>query len=151
MSTETKPPPCPGILETGIYADDLDAATRFYRDLLGLEVLVAKPGRHVFFRLPTGMLLVFRAAATRVSGDPARPGHLAHGAEGPGHVCFAATGDALDRWRAHLQAAGVAIEDDFEWPNGARSIYVRDPAGNSVEFAEPRLWGITLPPAAPAG
>ena len=39
-----------------------------------------------------------------------------------------------------LTAAGVAIEADFRWPNGARSIYVRDPAGNSVEFAEPRLW-----------
>ena len=26
------------------------------------------------------------------------------------------------------------------WPNGARSIYVRDPAGNSLEFAEPALW-----------
>ena len=24
--------------------------------------------------------------------------------------------------------------------NGVRSIYVRDPAGNSVELTEPRLW-----------
>ena len=44
-------------------------------------------------------------------------------------------------------AAGVAIEADFRWPGGdgvpgARSIYVRDPAGNSVEFAEPRLWNL---------
>lgn len=147
----TTPPPCPAVLETGIYADDLDAAVRFYRDILGLKILLSREGRHVFFRLDTGMLLVFRPDATRVSGDPARPGHLTHGATGPGHVCFAATPDQLDRWRTHLPACGVAIEDDFEWPNGARSIYVRDPAGNSVEFAEPRLWGITLPPAAPAG
>ena len=27
-----------------------------------------------------------------------------------------------------------------DWPNGARSLYFRDPAGNSVEIAEPRLW-----------
>ena len=39
-------------------------------------------------------------------------------------------------------AADVAIEADFRWPgSNARSIYVRDPAGNSIEFAEPRLWG----------
>ena len=28
------------------------------------------------------------------------------------------------------------------WPNGARSIYFRDPAGNSLECAEPGLWSI---------
>ena len=39
-----------------------------------------------------------------------------------------------------LQAAGVEIDTSFDWPNGARSLYVRDPAGNSVEFAEPWLW-----------
>ena len=48
--------------------------------------------------------------------------------------------DDLDRWRAHLEGEGIAIEADFNWPNGARSIYIRDPAGNSVEFAEPALW-----------
>lgn len=152
MSDALPPAPaCRGILETGIYADDLDAAKAFYRDVLGLEVLLEREGRHVFFRVPRGMLLVFRPEATRESGDPDRPGHLAHGARGPGHMCFAATGAELDAWRARLEAAGVAIEDDFEWPNGARSVYVRDPAGNSIEFAEPRLWGITLPPEAPAG
>ena len=40
----------------------------------------------------------------------------------------------------HLEGAGIAIEADFEWPGGGRSLYVRDPAGNSVEFAEPRIW-----------
>ncbi|MHA3980560.1 VOC family protein [Halovulum sp. GXIMD14794] len=152
MSDALPPAPeCRAILETGIYADDLDAARAFYRDVLGLEVMLEKEGRHVFFRLPLGVLLVFRPEATLVSGDPERPGHLTHGAEGPGHVCFAASRSELDAWRARLEAAGVPIEDDFEWPNGARSVYVRDPAGNSVEFAEPRLWGITLPPEAPAG
>ena len=31
----------------------------------------------------------------------------------------------LDDWRAHLEAAGVAIEADFRWPNGRRSVYFR--------------------------
>ena len=75
-----------------------------------------------------------RAAARR---PPPRP---PHGARGPGHVAFAATAAELDRLRARLVAAGIEIEADFLWPGGARSIYVRDPAGNSVELAEPRLW-----------
>ena len=56
------------------------------------------------------------------------------------------TGVALrDVWMeaaGRLEEAGVAIEADFRWPNGARSIYFRDPAGNSLEIAEPKLWGL---------
>ena len=61
---------------------------------------------------------------------------------GPGHLCFSATGEEIARWKADLLAKGVAIEADFEWPNGGRSIYFRDPSGNSLEFAEPRIWGL---------
>jgi catechol 2,3-dioxygenase-like lactoylglutathione lyase family enzyme len=65
-----------------------------------------------------------------------------HGARGPGHLCFRAAGAELDAWRGRLEAAGVAIESAFDWPQGGRSIYFRDPAGNSLEFAEPRIWGL---------
>jgi len=133
------------ILETALYAPDLDAAERFYAGTLGLERVARAGDRHVFFRLAGSMLLVFNPAETeRPPGDPALP-VPPHGARGPGHVAFAASAEALDRWRERLEAAGVAIEADFRWPNGARSIYVRDPAGNSVEFAEPRLWGFSDP------
>ncbi len=44
--------------------------------------------------------------------------------------------------RQTLEAKGIAIEADFEWPGGGRSIYFRDPAGNCLEFAEPRIWGL---------
>ncbi|MDQ3546548.1 MAG: glyoxalase/bleomycin resistance/extradiol dioxygenase family protein, partial [Verrucomicrobiota bacterium] len=43
-------------------------------------------------------------------------------------------------WRERLQEAGVAIESEVEWPEGGRSLYFRDPAGNSVELAPPTLW-----------
>jgi catechol 2,3-dioxygenase-like lactoylglutathione lyase family enzyme len=46
----------------------------------------------------------------------------------------------VEAWRVRLEAKGVAIEADFEWPGGGRSIYFRDPAGNCLEFAEPRIW-----------
>jgi predicted enzyme related to lactoylglutathione lyase len=36
----------------------------------------------------------------------------------------------------------VAIEKIVDWPGGGRSLYFRDPAGNSLELATPRIWGI---------
>lgn len=138
--SERDPSPITAILETALYAEDLDAAERFYGGLIGLERIARAGTRHVFYRVGAGVLLIFNPIETErlpANADlPVPP----HGARGPGHVCLAVEGPALGRWRGRLEAAGVAIEADFRWPNGARSIYVRDPAGNSVEMAEPRLW-----------
>jgi catechol 2,3-dioxygenase-like lactoylglutathione lyase family enzyme len=138
------PEPPSHLLETALYASDLDAAEAFYGGILGLERAARAGERHVFFRLAGAMLLIFNPAETErpLTGPLPVP---AHGARGPGHLAFAADGLQLDAWHARLLAAGVAIEADFRWPNGARSIYVRDPAGNSVEFAEPRLWDFPAP------
>ncbi len=133
-------PPLTGVLEAAVYADDLDAAEAFYGGALGLERVLRLERRHVFFRCGETIVLVFRAVETR---KPTRSETLPvppHGADGPGHICFAADAEALKEWKKRLEDAGVEIEADFHWPNGARSIYVRDPAGNSVEFAEPKLW-----------
>jgi catechol 2,3-dioxygenase-like lactoylglutathione lyase family enzyme len=40
------------------------------------------------------------------------------------------------------EGRGIVIEADFEWPQGGRSIYFRDPAGNSIEIANPKIWGL---------
>jgi catechol 2,3-dioxygenase-like lactoylglutathione lyase family enzyme len=128
------------ILETVLYAEDLAAAEAFYRGVLGLEVYAKADGRQVFFRCGGQMLLIFDPRATaKGSANPRLPVPR-HGAHGPGHVCFAASAAEIDAWKTHLAADGIAIEADFEWPGGGRSIYFRDPAGNSVEFAEPRIW-----------
>lgn len=128
------------ILEAALYVADLAAAEAFYGGLLGLPVIGRVDGRHVFFRVGAGVLLVFDPAATEVPpSNPALPVPV-HGARGAGHVCFAASRAEIAAWREQLVAAGVEIEAEFDWPNGARSLYVRDPAGNSVEFAEPGLW-----------
>ncbi len=134
--------PPDGVLETALYVDDLDAAEGFYGGLLGLALVVRAAGRHAFYRCGEGMLLIFNPDETRRPSEQGPP-VPAHGASpGHGHACFAAAGAELDRWRLRLEAAGVETEADFLWPNGARSIYVRDPAGNSIELAEPRLWDL---------
>ncbi|GGE25218.1 Glyoxalase/Bleomycin resistance protein/Dioxygenase superfamily protein [Gemmobacter megaterium] len=132
--------PITGVLETAVYVDDLDAARRFYGAVLGLSEIMAQDGRHVFFRCGSTVLLVFRAEATR---EPPAPDALPvppHGTVGAGHVCFAVPEAALAAMVHRLTGAGVDIESDFCWPWGPRSVYVRDPAGNSVEFASPKLW-----------
>jgi catechol 2,3-dioxygenase-like lactoylglutathione lyase family enzyme len=128
------------ILESALYARDLAAAEAFYGGLLGLKLLGKLPGRHVFFRVGAGVLLLFNPSATKVATPDATLPIPTHGARGPGHVCFAASRGEIMLWRNRLTAAGQAIEAEFDWPNGARSLYLRDPAGNSIEFAEPWLW-----------
>ena len=129
-----------GPLEAALYVDDLDAAQHFYGTLMGLEEIVRVEGRHVFYRVGRTVLLIFDPTATRTGSDNAALPVPGHGAQGQGHYCFAAEAAELADWHDWLIAAGIPIEADFHWPNGARSVYFRDPAGNSLEIAEPRLW-----------
>ena len=130
------------ILETVLYADDIEAAARFYGDVLGLDLYWKSDGHTVMFRCGSQMLLIFNPDVTGAqeggSGLPIPP----HGARGQGHVCFRASRSEMDDWRALLVSRGVEIESEFEWPDGGYSLYFRDPAGNSVEFAEPAIWGL---------
>lgn len=131
-----------GILETALYVDDIDAAEAFYGAVLGLEKITRAGDRHVFFRCGPGVLLLFNAEET-VKPPPADGLQVPpHGATGAGHMCLRVATGELDSWKAKLQSSGVAIESDVEWPTGARSFYFRDPAGNSLECAEARLWNI---------
>lgn len=132
------------VLESALYVDDLDKAEDFYGRVLGMERIAKVEGRHVFFRCGQGVVLLFDPQQTV---KPPAPGAKLpvppHGTSGEGHLCFSGSAEEIERWTAHLQAHGVAIEADFEWPKGGRSIYFRDPAGNSLEIAEPRIWGLS--------
>ncbi|KIC37484.1 VOC family protein [Leisingera sp. ANG-M7] len=135
-----KAPAPKAILEAALYVDDLDAAEEFYGGLLGLERIQRADNRHVFFRCGNSVLLLFSASETaKAAGNPRLP-VPPHGAHGPGHVCLAQPREDMQEMRDRLRAAGVDIEAEFDWPHGPRSVYFRDPAGNSVEIAEPHLW-----------
>jgi catechol 2,3-dioxygenase-like lactoylglutathione lyase family enzyme len=122
--------------EAAIYASDLDAAKRFYHDVLGLEIISRMENRGTAFNCGETVLLVFDPERTRVpdAGVPT------HGASGEGHIAFVVEDSELDLWRARLMSFGVAIEAEVAWPSGGRSLYFRDPARNVVEFAPPTLW-----------
>jgi catechol 2,3-dioxygenase-like lactoylglutathione lyase family enzyme len=130
-----------GILETVVYCENLTSAREFYEQVVGLPVVSVEPERHVFFRVGQGMLLVFNSRET-VSGT-VRIGNQTipcHGSTGPSHFAFEILPRQVEAVREHLASRRIAIEAEIDWPGGGHSIYCRDPAGNSVEFATRELW-----------
>jgi catechol 2,3-dioxygenase-like lactoylglutathione lyase family enzyme len=125
------------IYETVVYGRNLDVMAEFYADVLGLRLIDGPDELAAAFRVPNGgMLLVF---------DPSRssaPGRAvpSHGATGAGHVAFAVPPGTLELWRKRLGEHEIEIECEVAWDRGGRSLYVRDPAGNSVELTEDELW-----------
>lgn len=125
------------ILESCLYVDDLDAAKQFYESVLGLELYEHHTKRHLFWKCGHRMLLLFLANECNAPDSNLPP----HGAHGAGHVAFAVPDHDIPRWRDHLERCGVAIEQTVDWPQGGHSLYFRDPAGNSLEVASPKIWG----------
>lgn len=125
------------IYETVLYASDLKANVSFYSDVLGLELLSQNELMAVL-KIGPQYLLLFDPTKSSVP-DRLVP---SHGTEGSGHVAFAMQVNELASWQAHLETHKIEIERVVEWESGKRgtSIYVRDPAGNSVELAPTILW-----------
>lgn len=125
------------IYETVLYAEDLSAAAKFYVEGLGLRLL-RQSELMLVLAVDNNYLLIFDAKRSALSGR-AVP---SHGMTGNGHIAFVAEASELPAWRDRLAGAGIEIEAEVDWDDGrrGRSIYVRDPAGNSVELAPPILW-----------
>jgi catechol 2,3-dioxygenase-like lactoylglutathione lyase family enzyme len=125
------------VYETVLYAEDVAATAAFYAEVLGLRLVDGPDELAAAFRLDDGgVLLIFDP------GRSARPGRPvpSHGTEGASHLAFAVGAGELDAAAEELRERGVEIEREVDWPQGGRSIYVRDPAGNSVELVEGDLW-----------
>jgi lactoylglutathione lyase len=144
-----------GIYHGGITVSDMDQSLRFYRDGLGLEVefdkIVDGPYLPVVLDLDFDYL---RAVYLRVAGGLFIELLEYHGIErlpaasrpcdyGAGHLCLFVDGidDLVERLhRAGFRARSEAPVDITAGPNqGARSIYMLDPDGYSVELFQPRL------------
>jgi len=122
------------VLETCLYVEDIPRARRFYQEVLGLVCVGEEARRHVFFRVGPGVLLLFRAQATRATTSVPP-----HGASGAGHVCLRIPSGSYEPWKRRLLGHGLAIEQETVRPRG-RSFYFRDPDGNSLELAEEDIW-----------
>jgi catechol 2,3-dioxygenase-like lactoylglutathione lyase family enzyme len=120
------PPPVSGISELVLEVSDLEAARRFYRDVLGFEETQYGEGR--------------KDRCWYLVGETARLGlwtpqvGLA-GGRGGAHVHFAfqVADDAIDALHGQIAAHDAEVEGPIQLGPG-RAIYVTDPDGNVVEF-----------------
>lgn len=129
-----------GVLETSLYVEDLDRSGAFYARVFGFTSFFADE-RMCAMEVPNEqVLLLFRHGMTDTPA-PA-PGGLIppHHGRGALHLCFAIPFGELAAWEEHLRRQEVPIESRLDWPQGATSLYFRDPDGHSLEVATPGLW-----------
>ena len=137
------PPPIKKIVETSLYVKSLKESEKFYTNVLGLEVVMRKPGRHVFMKAGRNMLLLFDPEGLRKEhkrlGDKAIPQVYERGKT---HLAFEVNDEDMPRWKETFEAKKVPIEFVRDWPAGNHSFYFRDPDGNVVELITPGSWPI---------
>jgi catechol 2,3-dioxygenase-like lactoylglutathione lyase family enzyme len=125
------------IFETVIYGEDIPAMAEFYADGLGLRLVEEPDELSVVFRLDDdAMLLVFDPTLASRPGRPVP----SHGSRGPGHVAFGVEPAEFDACAERLRRLGVEFEKEIDRGDGGRALYVRDPAGNSVELMDGDPW-----------
>ena len=142
-----------GILETCIYAENVERAARFYEDLFGFRRM-ASDERFCAFAvtghgarknqspIAASVLLIFREGGTL---DPVTlPGGVIppHDGIAGGHFAFSIAKEDLSAWKQRLGDATIPIEGRVHWEHGGQSIYFRDPDQNLVELATPGTWPI---------
>ena len=131
-----------GVLEYGVYVDDVPRSVEFYRRIFGFEQIegddrfcaLSVAGKQVF--------LIFQKGGTLQ--PMALPGGVLppHDGSGQLHFAFSIPEADLAGWEHRLGENGIAIESRVTWPRGGRSIYFRDPDGHLVELITPGCWAI---------
>ena len=123
-----------GVAEAVLYVTDLERATAFYTEVLGLALTAGFNEARFLQAGPDSTVILFNAEGIkrRTSVIPS------HGAIGEGHLALAVPAEEMDAWRERLLEHGVAIEHEQDWSQGTHSIYFRDPDNNSLELIDGR-------------
>lgn len=117
-----------GIKETCLYTTSLEEAKSFYHDKLGLPVISEVPGKHIFFRAGTSVLLCFNPMDSKSKISPP-----AHFGEGKIHFAFEVPHSLYEFTKAEIISRGIVITDEVTWKSGKKSFYFEDSAGNVLE------------------
>jgi catechol 2,3-dioxygenase-like lactoylglutathione lyase family enzyme len=120
------PPPVTGISELVLEVSDLEAARRFYRDLLGFEETLYGEGRDGRYWYLVGESARLGLWTEQVGLAGGRGGaHV--------HFAFQVADEEIDRLEGRITGAGGEVEGPIQLGPG-RAIYITDPDGNVVEF-----------------
>jgi glyoxylase I family protein len=134
-----RPPPFvpEGIDHVLLLISGMETALKFYCDVLGLNIHNQIP-QHAMVQLRAGGALIDLVDLESPQGNWARP--TPAGGRNLDHICIALAAHDETALRAHLAQHQVAIVEEG-MHGGARgeslSIYIRDPAGNSIELKGP--------------
>lgn len=129
-----------GVLETALYVEDKERSVAFYRDVMGLRVMIDEDRITGLDAGGNSVLLIFRKGAS-VDGEDTPGGHIpGHDGTGNLHMCFKIAEEDYEPWRTLLRDAGVTELSEVVWPKGGRSYYFADPDGHCLEVATPGLW-----------
>ncbi len=121
-----------GIDHVAYRVRDLDASLRFYRDLLGFELLLVHdrdgaPWLH-YLRVSDNTFLELFAGGKH-------PLEIDEHTIGPMHLCLRT--DDLDATLRQLDARGLPIDGQPNaGPLGNRNFWIEDPDGNSIEIVQ---------------
>ena len=136
-------PTLTGIIETALYVDDMERASKFYEDILGLRRIGGEAERlHAYSVADRSVLLLFKRGATAEPIETPVGMIPGHDGSGQNHFALAIPASELRAWEEHLANCSIAVESRVHWPRGGTSIYFRDPDGHLVELATPGMWPI---------
>lgn len=129
----TAVPTITGVIETGLYIDDMQRSVEFYTRLCNFPILLASE-RITSLRVRPGQVLLLFARGQAAALDDLPSKIPPHDGSGQQHIAFGISPDELDLWRDTLEQQGIEIESAVDWPPGGQSLYFRDPDGHSVEL-----------------
>jgi len=116
---------------------DMPTAVRFYRDVLGFELVAASGGGEEsdWVLLRRGRVELMLNTAYEADSRPATPDPTRVATHGDVGLFFGCAD--LDRAYEHLVAKGVEAEPPKPAPYGMRQLYIRDPDGYVLCFQWP--------------
>ena len=122
-----------GLAEIALRVNDLDKMTRFYEEVIGLELLDSFE-KTVFFRIAEGVeghmqvLALFDRSGTKgYTGIDSKKSTI-------DHIAFGISKSDYESEMKRIEALGYEVRTAYhEWVKW-RSLYVTDPEGNTVEM-----------------
>ena len=124
------------IKETCLYFKDLSLAKEFYHGVLGFSIISDVPGKHIFFRVGTSVLLCFNPEESSRKEHPP-----AHFGDGNYHLAFEVRAEEYEGHKQELMTKGIRIMDKVIWETGQESFYFEDPAHHVLEIVPEGIWG----------